>query len=376
MKVVLAGGGTGGHFYPLIAVAEQLNSIADREHLAAVELYYFSDEPYDQGSLQEEGITYVQIPSGKMGLSWGIMRRLQSVFTTGWGILVALSKLFMIYPDAVIGKGGYASVPTVIAAWILRIPIIVHESDTVPGRANKMLGKLANRVALTYPQAATHFPADKVAHIGQPIRRALLRPTTEGAYEYLALDPNIPVIYVVGGSSGAQIINQTLLGALPELVKSYQVIHQVGPKNLDEVEKLSVSALQDSEFRARYRPFGFLSALSQSMVAGVADIIVTRAGSALQEIAVWGIPSIVIPITRSNGDHQRKNAYAYASSGAAIVMEEANLAPHILVSEINRVLGDSALHESMAQSARTWARPDAAAVIAQEVLSFAQKHEE
>jgi UDP-N-acetylglucosamine--N-acetylmuramyl-(pentapeptide) pyrophosphoryl-undecaprenol N-acetylglucosamine transferase len=375
MKVVLAGGGTGGHFYPLIAITEQLNDIADAEHIADAKWYYFSDSPYDQQSLAEQRIAFVHIPSGKLGLSWGFFKKAISAMTTLWGTVRALWKLFVIYPDVVIGKGGYASVPTVLAAAILRIPIIIHESDTVPGRANVLLSRFATNIAITYPSAISYFDASKTACIGQPIRRATLHPIVEGSYEYLALDPQVPTILILGGSSGAQKINDAIIDILPEIVSRYQVIHQVGSQNIEYIQSISETVLMNSEFKQRYRPFGFLNSLAMSMSAGIAGLVITRAGSGLQEVAAWGLPSLVIPITHTNGDHQRKNAYEYAGTGAAIVIEESNLKGHIILSEVDRILQTREIHEEMSQATQAWVRTDAALVIAQRAFEIARSHQ-
>lgn len=374
MKIVFTGGGTGGHFYPLIAIAEQINDIADQQHFADVSLYYFSDTPYDDAALLEQRIKFQEIQSGKLGLSYGLLKKLESLLRVAIGTATAFWKLFLLFPDVVIGKGGYASVPTILAAWLLRIPVIIHESDTVPGRANKLMGKLATRVALTYPQAAVFFPKDKVAVTGQPIRRAIMSLPGEGAYEYLGLEPGVPVVFVLGGSLGARLINDAVVNGIVELTKKFQVVHQAGPKNIEEIEKLSTSILGEQEEHRIYRPMGYLSPLAMGMAASVASVIVTRAGSQLQEIASWGVPAIVIPITHSNGDHQRKNAFSYAGSGAAIVVEEANLAPHILVSEITRIIESKEISDQMKEACKKWHNPEAAHIIAEEAITLAREH--
>ncbi len=374
MKIVFTGGGTGGHFYPIIAVAQELNDIIDQENLANVKLYYFSTEEYDPTSLFEQHLEFVRVPSGKLRHYFSI-KNFIDVFKVMGGTMVALWKLYSIFPDVVFGKGGFASFPTLVAARVLGIPVIIHESDSVPGRVNQIVSKWAKRIAISYEEAITFLPKEKTAHTGQPVRRELSRPITEGAHEYLKLEPGLPTVVIFGGSGGAQLINDTILEILPELVKKYQVIHQVGPKNIEEAQKMADSVLAGNEFSHRYKAFGFLNALASSMAAGVASVVVSRAGSQLFEIAAWGTPSIIIPRTNSINDHNRKNAYNYARTGACTVIEEENLEPHILLSEINYIVDHPEVIKTMHEGTLKFYQPDAGRVIAREIVDMALQHE-
>src|SRR3989344_4049451 len=160
MKIVFTGGGTGGHFYPIIAVAERVNQIADEEKVIGTKLYYFSDSPYDQEVLFENGILFEEVHAGKMRVGSSPLNFLWNfldIFKIFFGTINALYKLFTIYPDVVFGKGGYASFPTLLAARILGIPVIIHESDSVPGRVNKWAGRFAKKIAVSFEEASTHF---------------------------------------------------------------------------------------------------------------------------------------------------------------------------------------------------------------------------
>ena len=179
---------------------------------------------------------------------------------------------------------------------------------------------------------------------------------------------------VLGGSLGAKIINNTILDALPELVKKFQIIHQTGKEHFQEVSMTADTLLSESPHKNRYKPFDYLNTLSMRMCAGVAQAAITRAGSTLFEIAWWGMPSIVVPIASSNGNHQERNAYTYAESGAAIVIDEKNLKPHVLVSEVTRIIEDKALSEKMRAAAKKFVRPDAATKIAEILLRLAVTH--
>ena len=376
MKIILAGGGTGGHFYPLIAIAEKLNAIIDRERIVEPKLYYFSDVPYDEKKLFENGITFVRMDSGKVRTYFSV-QNFFDVFKTFFGFIGTLIKVWQIYPDVVVSKGGYLAFPVVLSARILRIPVIIHESDSVPGRANVFAGKFAKRVAVSYPEAATFFPKETVAITGQPIISDLMIPVKSGAREYLHIDPEIPVVLVVGGSLGAEIINNALIDALPELVESCYVIHQTGKANFKEASSRAGIVLEKSAHKERYKPFAYLDTLALKMSAGVASVVVTRAGSMLFEIATWGVPAIVIPISNTNGDHQRKNAYSYARSGAGEVMEENNLSARVLASEIHSIITDTARSEKMKAAAKTFiGANNAALLIAEEIVAIGLSHEQ
>lgn len=374
MKVILTGGGTGGHFYPLMAVAEELNRIIDDENLADTKVYYLADKPYDKKVLYEHGITFKRVNAGKLHLTPSF-KTIPNIIKAGIGVLEAIITLFAIFPDVVFSKGGYVAFPTVFAARLLGIPVIIHESDSVPGRVNLWSGKFAESVAVSYKQEVDYFPKDKIVHTGQPIRHDLLEPTDEGAHEFLNLEKDTPILWVLGGSLGAQKINYEIEEALPELLKKYQVVHQVGKKNLDEMIKLTDATLVDHDYKYRYHAFGELNKLSMKMLAGVSDVVISRAGSTLFEIAHWEIPSIIIPITHSNGNHQIKNAYNYAREGACIVIEENNLSTQLLIFEINRIYDNEKVRENMKSGARVFSIPDAAKNIAEEIIGIALTHE-
>lgn len=371
----MTGGGTGGHFYPIIAITDALHKIAREKKLVELRLFYMADTPYNAGLLFDKGVEFRRTAAGKRRTYFSLLNYIDMV-KTAWGIVTTTIQLFNIYPDVIFGKGGYVSFPALFAAKILKIPVVIHESDTVPGRVNLWASKFAQRIAISYPEAAKYFPQDKVAVTGNPIRAEILQPLTTGLHDFLQLETGVPIILVIGGSQGSSIINENLIDALPELVKKYQIVHQTGKKNFSYVKSTSEVTLRTSEFKGRYKPLEYLNDLALRMVAGSASLVVTRAGSSLFEIACWGIPSIVIPITESHGDHQRQNAYAYARSGAGLVIEEANLTSNILASEIERLMTQSDQRASMAAAARAFAKPNAAETIANELIKIGLQHEE
>ncbi|TAK58106.1 UDP-N-acetylglucosamine--N-acetylmuramyl-(pentapeptide) pyrophosphoryl-undecaprenol N-acetylglucosamine transferase [Patescibacteria group bacterium] len=374
MKILLTGGGTGGHFYPIIAIASAIRAVAREEKIIAPQIYYMAETQYDSRVLFDNEITFVPISAGKVRTYFSILNFFD-LFKTAWGMIKATIDMFSIYPDVVFGKGGYVSFPALFAARILRIPVIIHESDSTAGKVNKWAAKFAQKIAISYKEAADDFPAEKVAFTGNPIRPELITPLKNGAYEFLKLDPNVPTILIIGGSQGSQLMNDTILDILPSLVEKYQVIHQTGKNNFKDVSGRANIILQNNAQKERYHPYDYLNTLALRMVAGIAELVVSRAGSTIFEIACWGIPSILVPIEKSNGDHQRKNAFSYAREGGAVVIEEPNLTPHVLTGEISRLMGSKEIRERMSKSARIFAHTDSATVIAKEIVSIALRHE-
>ena len=378
MTIAFAGGGTGGHFYPLIAIAEAVNDQVKAERLIAPRLYYLAPTQFDEQALYENELQYLYIPAGKMR-RYRSLANITDWFVTLSGVIAALFALFRIYPDVVISKGGYASVPVTLAARILAIPVIIHESDAKPGRANLLASTWAKSIAISYAGAERFFPAKargKIARTGIPVRKELAHLEPEGAKQYLGLDASVPTVLVLGGSSGSERINETLVAALSDLVGVANIIHQTGKANLKQVELVAKVALQDNPHGSRYHPADYLNALTLRRSAGAADLVVSRAGStAIAEIALWGKPAILIPIPEEVSHDQRANAYAYAELGGAIVLEEGNLTPHLLASEIKRILGDRTLAERMAAAGKSFVDADAAAIIAKEAIGIALSHE-
>jgi UDP-N-acetylglucosamine--N-acetylmuramyl-(pentapeptide) pyrophosphoryl-undecaprenol N-acetylglucosamine transferase len=203
-------------------------------------------------------------------------------------------------------------------------------------------------------------------------------PAREGAYEFLKLKRDVPILLVLGGSQGAQTLNDCVLDALPRLLQKYQIVHQTGEKNIRDVEGRAKIILGNNfELAERYKAFGYLNDVAIRMSAGAASLVIARAGSGtIFEIASWGLPSILVPIPTEISHDQTKNAFAFARAGATSVIEQNNLTPGLLTSEVDRILGNPELSRSMGEKARTFARPDAAKLIANAILNIALSHEQ
>jgi len=377
MKIILTGGESGGHFYPLIAVAEKINEVVKKDKLLQPELYYLSNKPYDKKLLFENEIVFKKISAGKLRRYFSILNFF-GLFKTTWGFVKSFFLVFSIFPNVVFSNGGNISFPVLLSARIFRIPVVIHISDSVPGRTNAWAAKFAKKVSLAFPEATEHLSIKKakIAVIGNPIRKELLTVLSEGASEFLDLSKNIPTILILGGSSGSQLINERIVDALAQLVSKYQIVHQIGKKSFNDVKSRAMVILEDSEYKDRYKPFAYLSTLAMRMSAGISDLIISRAGAgSISEIAVWGLPSIIIPIPESVSGDQRKNAFAFARMGATVVIEQANLTESILLSEITKLMESEEKRKELGENARKFAKTDAAEKIARGIINIGLEHE-
>lgn len=367
MKIVLTGAG-GGHFYPLIAVVERMRKEVFIQKIVQPEVYFFSDAPYDEKALFNAQIKFIKIPAGKLHV-YPSLETVGNIFKTGLGCIAAFFKLYALYPDAVFAKGGYASFPTLLAARLLSIPVIIHESDTVPGRTTTWAGKFASRVAISYPEAGPFFPKDTTALTGLPIREGLLPP--EG-WKRESAPKDRPTILVIGGSQGSQRINETILSVLPELLNSYDIVHQVGVQNLEEMKKLTSSLLRDHEYKDHYFIDGFIDV---GLFYPKVDMAICRAGSQMFELVEWQLPMIVIPIPETISRDQRSNAHAMAGRGVATVIEENNLGNSVVLAEIKRILDDPATYMKMSENCiKAGKSRQAATTIARELVRIGLSH--
>lgn len=367
-RVLLTGGGSGGHFYPLIAVSEALKA-----QTQTISLYYMGPEPYNQALLDKHGITFISCPSGKRRRYFSLLNFF-SPFKVLWGTIVAIKKLFFIYPDVVFSKGSYTSVPVILAATFLRIPIVVHESDTKAGSANKLASRFARYVAISFAEVAELFPAEKTALTGIPIQTELLTKVAQPATT-LGLPSDRPIIFVTGGSFGAERINNLIIDSLDELLPYYTILHQTGSSHQMTVSQSAAALISDSSLLEHYFVRANLTATEMNLAMTAASIIISRAGSGtIFEIAIHGKPSIIIPIPEAVSHDQHSNAYAYARSGAATVLEQQNLADGLLTAEINRIMNDQAIYTTMATAAASFAHPEAASTIASIIIGITQEH--
>lgn len=373
MRILFTGGGTGGHFFPILGVIREIKRVAEDERILDLELFYMSPDDLGARLLDEEEVVRIRVRSGKWRSDVSpasIVYNARDALNLAVGICQALWNVFLVVPDVVFSKGGYGALPAVIAAVVFRIPIIIHESDAIPGKVNAFSARFAVRVGIAFPGAAKYFPASKTALVGIPIRRRILGGRKDEARDAFDIISASPVIGMIGASQGAARLNDAALGILKELTDSYEVVHQTGERNLDDV-KAEASVILEFHHKERYHPAGFLDETGIRDFYTVCDLVISRAGaSSIFEIAARGIPSILVPLSHAAQNHQWENAYAYAADGAAVILEEMNLTPHVLLAEIKKLIDDSDKMKRMGEAAKRFARPDSAEVIAREILKL------
>jgi UDP-N-acetylglucosamine--N-acetylmuramyl-(pentapeptide) pyrophosphoryl-undecaprenol N-acetylglucosamine transferase len=368
MRIVLTGGGTGGHLTPLVAVADKLKAKLGSE---ANILYVGSGAAMEKQIMGEEGIPVAFVISGKMRRYFSL-QNFVDFFKLPIGFVQSLWILLRFMPDVIFSKGGYVAVPIVLAAWVYRIPIMMHESDSVPGIANQFLAKFANRIAVAYPSAEEYFPKEKTALVGNPIRFQVTDGDPIMLRQELGFTQSRKTLLVLGGSQGSQIINSAVVRILPELLKYFQVIHQTGQANFEDV--MHEAAFMGVKVgHGGYYATPFMNANKLRDAFALSDLVISRAGAtSITEIAANSKPAILIPILESANDHQRMNAYALAKIGAALVLEETNLGEHIFLEKINNILNDDELQKGMIEEIKTFYHSTAAEVIANSVIEIAR----
>ena len=379
MRIGFTGGGTGGHFYPLIAVAEVLNkNYKDTEKY----LYYFGNgDGADFEALKRNEINFVKISAGKNRLYFSF-ENFKDMFKTFWGIIQGMFKLAIYYPDVIFSKGGYVAFPVLFVSRILRIPIIIHDSDTVPGRVTLYSAKFAKKILIAWPECGEYLlntkmiNPDKINFIGLPIRQKLLPQTNvlsiSGAFTNLK--NNMPTLYIVGGSQGSQKLNEAILASLPIILPYAQIIHQTGKTNFDSVKLISQKLIENVEQKDNYFPIAYLDEDMQREVFQKTSLVICRGGSQILEFFTWGLPSVMIPLPKDISRDQTTNSFAAMQRGAAYVIEEKNLTPRILQNEVLRLLKDHKILANMSASARQYAKIDAAEKVAEILINTGKSH--
>ena len=368
MRIVLTGGGTGGHIFPIIAVAKKIRELAAEDSDLEF-LFLGPDGELEREAMKKELIPAKKILSGKLRRYFSLSY-IWDLIKIPIGIVQSLWQLLVFMPDAVFSKGGYAGVPVVVAAWLYRIPILIHESDIMPGLANQFAGRLAKKVMVSFPGAADFFNPGKVVITGNPIREELAKGNRDEAKIFFGLSEDRKTILVMGGSQGAKIVNESVLHILPKLLKRFEVIHLTGSSDYENVIQ-EAGRIGVKVGHGGYHPFPFLrEEMARALVA--ADLVVSRAGAnAIAEIAANGKPTIIILIKSSANNHQQLNAYALQEAGAAIVLEQDNLGENIFFEKIEEVMNSAELQFELGERIKKFHNPDAAEKIASEIIKLA-----
>ena len=387
IKILFTGGGTGGHIYPILAVAEELQTLAVKKNIF-IDLRYLGVPGKFKKLLVSNGIGVSKILSAKLRRYFDIRNFIDFILFP-FSVIQAFWKVFWIMPDVLFSKGGPGSLPAVIACWFYRVPIIIHDSDSEIGLANKLALNFANRIAVSFLSAAEEIVASqksakkanllrgKIAFVGNPIRPSLLvgeKIDKQTAKKILGFNSGKPLILVLGGSQGSATINDFMLNIAEELAKDWQVLHQTGPDNFNDVKNELGVVLRGfgEEEKSRYKIVPYFEENMKDAYTA-ADLVVSRASSgSIFEIAAFGLPSILIPLRQEVvGGHQIKNAYEYVKTKPAIVIEEENLKPHIFMAQFNKIIGNTDLLNQMSEAAAACSKPDAAEKIEEEIMRLA-----
>lgn len=366
MRLIIAGGGTGGHVSPGLAVVAALRRQASLDLL-----WLGTRDGIERQMVIAAGLPFHAIQAGKL-------RRYLSVETlldaprVPVGVVQAYVALGRFRPSAVLSTGGFVSVPTVIAAAARRIPLLIHEQTAQFGLANRINLRFANTVALSYEATRAYLPptAKRVVVTGNPIREDLLHGDRARGAALLGLDPDVPTIYVTGGARGAHRLNEVVAALLPTLLETYQVVHATGPAgaNDDYAALRREASGWPSHLARRYVVREFIGAELPDVYA-LASLVLARAGAGtVAELANLGKPAILVPLPGTGGDEQTKNAAMLARAGAAEVLLDAELAPAALRARLDLLLSDPERLARMGTAARTEARPRAAEALAEEIL--------
>ncbi len=365
---VFTGGGSGGHVYPLIAVADALTARLGTLN-APYEYYYMGPKDHYATLLARKGMTMRPIAAGKIRryLSFANILDLPKFVI---GFFQALWGLYVIMPDVVFSKGGTGAFAVVVAAWFYRIPVVIHESDAQPGLNNLLSARFSKAIFLSFSRAAKYFNPSITKVVGSPLRADLTVPRVarELAKENLGFDPAQPLIFVMGGSQGSTRLNEFVLGNFSGFLSRAQVLHQTGQGNFAEVERLSRAALLEAPTGNRYQALAYVDEMAMALAAS--DLVVSRSGSSVFELAAFGLPAILIPLPESANGHQLIDAQEFANTGAAVVIEEGNLLPGIFFSQLDRILKDDALRAKMSEAAKAFFIPGAADAIAQAIVEI------
>jgi|Deesub1362B_J571_1020462.scaffolds.fasta_scaffold00152_39 UDP-N-acetylglucosamine--N-acetylmuramyl-(pentapeptide) pyrophosphoryl-undecaprenol N-acetylglucosamine transferase len=360
-RVVVAGGGTGGHLYPALALIEEL-----KERYPQIEVSFMgSDRGIESRVIPKEGYPLRIIDvEGFVGKPF--FKKLRALWKLTKSIKQSYRYLQELQPQIVIGSGGYVSFPPVLSAWLLKIPTLIMEQDTMPGVANRVLGKIANAVCVSNQDAIKYFPRHKTYLTGSPVRKKILKGSKKSALKIFSLREGLFTVFVFGGSSGAHSINTAMVEALQwllDLKDNIQFLHQTGSDDYEFV-------------RDAYRSYGFYGTVTPFIYQmpeayAVADLVICRAGaSTISELCATGKPSILIPYPYATSSHQLRNALRLEAIGASVVIQDRELSGERLAGEIKKLILDEDRRADMRHRALASAKVDATERIVDLVVSI------
>ncbi len=355
MKIVLTGGGTGGHIYPALAVGSYLSNKGHKI------VYIGGVNKLEAELALESGFPFYGISVAPLPRKISI-NLFKNIFTNFKGILQAYRLMRQIKPDLVLGTGGYVAGPVVLAASLAGKKTIIHEQNAYPGISNKLLARFADEIALNFAAAKKYLPENVLAKTvitGNPVRQQIITTTRERAALGLKLNPNLKTVVISGGSQGARSINEAVIGIYKKIIKDdrFQLIHLTGKSNYQQMlDLLTEQGLGERPKRLKILPYLHQMDWAYAM----ADLIVYRAGATgLAEITARGVAAVLIPFPYAAEDHQVVNAQALVNQGAAIMIQEKNLSEKKLTSTVFSLLNDDKKRADMAKASAKLGNPQA-----------------
>ena len=371
MRVLVSGGGTGGHIYPALAVATQLKQIYNADIL-----YLGSDDGLETRLVPAAGFRLATIQAGKLQryVSWQTVR---GVARVPLGMLQAVGIVREFRPDVTFTSGGYVAVPAGLASRIQQVPLLLHQQDVPPNLSNKLIAPLATCISIAFADSRRYFPAQKTLLLGNPIRQEILdvrQVAVPEARARLGFIPEIPLLLVTGGSQGARHLNQIVVQALPTLLKFCQVLQISGQKLFDETRALADGVLAGLDEAAPYRLVPYMSD-EMPLALQAAELVLCRAGAAtLSELATLSKPSILVPLPPALGSSpQEINADTFSKAHAADVIRNVDLKPELLVDRVQYIVNSPAQLIAMSNALRDFARPQATQQIVETIVKLARK---
>ncbi len=372
MRVLISGGGTGGHIYPALAVATLL-----QEHYQAEVLYLGSDDGLEEELVPAAGFRMETIKAGKLRryLSW---KTLKGVGRVPVGIVQAVGIVRRFRPHVAFTSGGYVAVPAALASRLSGVPLLIHQQDVPPNLSNRLIAPLATRISVAFADSVPYFAARKTLHLGNPVRQAILdiRQVEPGkARQQLGFAAELPMLLVTGGSQGARRLNQVVARSLPELLRFCQVLQISGNGLFEETRVLAEQCMEPlgAAIQQRYRLVPYMSDEMPTALQA-ASLVACRAGAAtLSELAVLEKPNILVPLPPAiGGSPQEVNADAFARRGATKVIRNEALEPEMFVEQVRNIITQPARLGQMIDGLRSFARPEATQDIARAVIKIAR----
>ncbi|MTV82915.1 undecaprenyldiphospho-muramoylpentapeptide beta-N-acetylglucosaminyltransferase [Secundilactobacillus folii] len=359
MRLMVSGGGTGGHIYPALAVINELK----RQDPNAEVLYVGSHRGIESSIVPKLGIPFkaMTIQGFKRSLS---LENFKTIYLFLKSVHQSKQLVRSFKPDVVLGTGGYVSGAVLYAAARLHVPTVIHEQNSVVGMTNKFLSRYVDKIAINFEAARSQFPASKVVMTGNPRAQEVANITSHFSLTSLKLKDDVPTIMVVGGSQGALKLNQVMVEALPTLAtKPYQVIFVTGPKRYDDV-MAKVAAVKEAD---NISIQAYINNMPE-VLPKIAGVVGRSGATTLAELTALGVPSILIPSPYVTADHQTKNAMSLVNANAALMIKEADLTSESLVAKMDELMTDDHRRAAMAAAAKKLGKPHAAT----EMLSVLQ----